>query len=141
MEKKGWRLYDIEINKFFVSRDVKFLETNFPFAYLPKEDLPTISGLGTSDVGLEEFDDLRRKDGARHDDNVVPDAIQVQNEVNVIPPINSTSVQEPNEQDDQEYHEELLGRGHRHKKSSVMLHDYVTHTIQKLSLFPPRPKP
>jgi len=65
----------------------------------------------------------------------VPDAIPVQHEVDVISPINNTSIHEPNEQDDQEFHEELLGRGHRQKKPSVLLHDYVTHTIQKLSSF------
>jgi len=102
---------------FFISRDVKFLETDVPFAYLSKEDFPTISGLGGFDVDLEEVDDLRKRDGARHDDHVVPEAIPVQHEVDVIPPINNTSVQEPNEQDDQEFHEELLGRGHRQKKT------------------------
>ena len=75
--KKGWRLYDTKTNEFFVPRDVKFSETDFHFAYLPKEDLPTISGLGGSDVDLEEVDDLRKRDGARHDDHVVPDAIPV----------------------------------------------------------------
>lgn len=30
--KKGWRLYDLEKNKFVVSRDVVFQETVFPFA-------------------------------------------------------------------------------------------------------------
>jgi len=99
--KKGWRLYDIETNDFFVSRDVKFLETNFPFAYLSKEDLPTISGLGGFDVDLEEVNDLRKRDGARLDDHVVLDAIPVQHEVDVILPINNTPVQEPNDQDDQ----------------------------------------
>jgi len=54
-------LYDIETNEYFVSRDVNFSETNFPFTYLPKEDLPTISGLGGSDVDLEEFDYLKIK--------------------------------------------------------------------------------
>jgi len=54
--------------------------------------LPTISGLGGSNVDLEELDDLKKKDGARHDDHVVPDAILVQHEVDVIPPINNTSV-------------------------------------------------
>jgi len=95
--------------------------------------LPTISGLGRSNVDLEEFDDLRKKDGARHDDHAAPDAIPVQHEVNVIPPINNTSVQKPNEQDDQEFHEELLGRGHRQNKLSILLHDHVTHIIQRLS--------
>jgi len=111
--KKGWCLYDIETNEYFVSRDVKFLETDFPYAYPPKEDSPTISGLGGPDVDLEEFNDLRKKDGARHDDHDVPGTIPVQYEVDVIPPINNTSVQKPNEQDDQEFHEELLAQGHR----------------------------
>ena len=71
----------------------------------------------------------------------MPDAIPMQFEVDVIPPINNISVQERNEQDDQEFHEELLGRGHRQKQSLVLLHDYVTHTIPKLSSFPLTPKP
>ncbi|RVW78360.1 Retrovirus-related Pol polyprotein from transposon RE1 [Vitis vinifera] len=29
--KKGWRLYDLEIGEYFVSRDVVFVETDFPF--------------------------------------------------------------------------------------------------------------
>jgi len=64
----------------------------------------------------------------------------VQYEVDVILPINNTSVQEPNEQDNQEFHEKLLGRGHRQKNPSVLLHDYVTHTIRKLSSFLLTPK-
>jgi len=89
-------LYDIETNEYFVSRNVKFLETNFPFTYLPKEYLPTTFGLGGSDVDLEEFDDLE-KNGARHDDHVVLDTIRVQHEVDVITQINNTYVQEPND--------------------------------------------
>jgi len=85
-------LYDIETNEFFVSRDVKFSDTDFPFVYLSKEYLPIISGLGGSDVDFEEVDDLRKRDGARHDDHDVPDAIPVQHEVDVIPPINNTFV-------------------------------------------------
>ncbi|XP_062086560.1 uncharacterized protein LOC133792669 [Humulus lupulus] len=30
--KKGWRLYDIDKNEFFVSQDVKFFEDTFPFS-------------------------------------------------------------------------------------------------------------
>ncbi|XP_021749717.1 uncharacterized protein LOC110715444 [Chenopodium quinoa] len=29
--KKGWRLYDLETNEFFVSRDVQFFEDKFPY--------------------------------------------------------------------------------------------------------------
>ena len=139
--KKGWCLYGLETNEFFVSRDVKFLKIDFPFALLLKEDLPTTFGLGGPKVDFEEFDDLGEKgDKVRHEDHVVFGAIPLQHEVNVISPTNNTFVQEPNEQDDLEFHEELLGRGHRHKKPSVLLHDYVTHTIHKLSPFPLTPK-
>lgn len=31
-EKKGWRLYDLETMEFFVSRDVVFSESKFPFS-------------------------------------------------------------------------------------------------------------
>ena len=30
-DKKGWRLYELEIGEYFVSRDVVFVETDFPF--------------------------------------------------------------------------------------------------------------
>ena len=70
----------------------------------------------------------------------MPDAIPVQYEVDVIPPVNNTYVQEPNDQDDQEFHEELLGRGHRQKIPYVLLYDYVTRIIRKLSPFPLTPK-
>ena len=30
--KKGWKLYDLETHEYFVSRDVKFFEKEFPFA-------------------------------------------------------------------------------------------------------------
>ena len=31
--KNGWKLNDLETGGYFVSRDVKFYETNFPFAH------------------------------------------------------------------------------------------------------------
>nr|GMC82663.1 Retrovirus-related Pol polyprotein from transposon TNT 1-94 [Ipomoea batatas] len=37
--KKGWKLFDLETKEFFVSRDVKFFEDNFPF---PLTDTTTI---------------------------------------------------------------------------------------------------
>lgn len=29
--KKGWKVYDMETQEIFVSRDVKFVENDFPF--------------------------------------------------------------------------------------------------------------
>ncbi|XP_010463092.1 PREDICTED: uncharacterized protein LOC104743742 [Camelina sativa] len=38
--KKGWKLYDLENNEFFVSRDVIFKEDEFPFSAQPEPGLP-----------------------------------------------------------------------------------------------------
>ncbi|BAA97099.1 retroelement pol polyprotein-like [Arabidopsis thaliana] len=38
--KKGWRLYDLEKNKFFVSRDVVFQETVFPYGTIESSSIP-----------------------------------------------------------------------------------------------------
>ena len=32
LQKKGWKVYDLEIGEVFVSRDVVFQEEHFPFA-------------------------------------------------------------------------------------------------------------
>ena len=43
------------------------------------------------------------------------------------------------EDDLDEDQEEMLGRGQRRRQASVQLHDYVTHTIQKMSPSAPSP--
>lgn len=49
MGKKGWQLYDLEQNEFFVSQDVVFKENEFLFA---KE----LSEMPSSHVVVENFD-------------------------------------------------------------------------------------
>lgn len=39
--KKGWRVYDIDRSKFFISRDIVFQENDFPFA--SSYTTPTVS--------------------------------------------------------------------------------------------------
>jgi len=56
--KKGWHLYDLEIHEFFVSREVKFYETEFPFTSLPNDDLVLPSNFGYPSIDLEDCDDL-----------------------------------------------------------------------------------
>ena len=40
--KKGWKLFDLETKEIFVSRDVEFIETKYPFSIYvtTKEDIP-----------------------------------------------------------------------------------------------------
>ena len=50
--KKGWKLYDLNIGDYFVSRDVKFYETEFSFS------LDNISLSSSSRVVAPNFDNI-----------------------------------------------------------------------------------
>ncbi|KAK2979325.1 hypothetical protein RJ640_013289 [Escallonia rubra] len=52
--KKGWRLYDLETREFFVSRDVDFYETKFPYAILEKGTTNDIMGQSLFDYVIDE---------------------------------------------------------------------------------------
>ena len=61
-------------------------------------------------------------------------AIPMQDEDNEGSAIHDTTEQESNGHDDPEMFEEgLLGWGHKQKKTFILLCDYVSHSIQKLS--------
>ncbi|KAK3042287.1 hypothetical protein RJ639_001882 [Escallonia herrerae] len=148
--KKGWRLYDLETREFFVSRDVDFYETEFPYAFLENGTTNDIMGQSFLDYVVdEEFwidkDLVDRAGGGggvtgdAHGGHEHPqwgseDAQNVQEQ-----PVSSAeqNVADPIAQevrpDDEGDMEEQFGRGHRKKQASVRLHDYVTNTIQKLS--------
>ena len=59
-EKKRWKLYDLETGEYFVSRDVKFYETDFPFAhYTPStSSSPTNIVAPNFDYNDDSFDDF-----------------------------------------------------------------------------------
>ncbi|XP_074306524.1 uncharacterized protein LOC141641774 [Silene latifolia] len=40
-DKKGWKMYDLETKSYFVSRDVVFYETVFPFSTTPSPNVPS----------------------------------------------------------------------------------------------------
>ena len=56
--KKGWRLYGLETHEFFVSRDVQFYETEFPFASRPNDDLVLPSNFEDPSIDFEDCDGL-----------------------------------------------------------------------------------
>ena len=111
--KKGWRLYDLETQVFFVSRDVVFSEGIFPFA--------------------------KETDGFSNDDLIhtvseEPHSLISGNMLDLAHSIsepNTDIVQQNSAQPEEE--EEILGRGHRQRYPSIRLRNYVTNTIQKLS--------
>lgn len=51
---KGWKLYDLETHKYFVSRDVKFLENTFPFVVSEPINELVVEGLTGVDELLDE---------------------------------------------------------------------------------------
>ncbi|XP_010530489.1 PREDICTED: uncharacterized protein LOC104807073 [Tarenaya hassleriana] len=55
--KRGWRLYDLEQRRFFVSRDVRFCEDQFPFRDNPVVPCSIPLGLSSSEVWPVLVDD------------------------------------------------------------------------------------
>ncbi|KAK3028580.1 hypothetical protein RJ639_039271 [Escallonia herrerae] len=142
--KKGWRLYDLETREFFVSRDVDFFETDFPYAILEKGTTNDIMGQSLLDYVIDEEFGI---DGALVDRGGTGDAHgghknqqgseDAQNVQEQLVSSAEQNVADPIAQevrsDDAGNMEEQFGRGHRRKQASVRLCDYVTNTIRKLS--------
>jgi len=139
--KKGWKLFDLESKQQFVSRDVEFVETDYPFVG-NLDTTPNITFnpiLSDDDVVLDEEQlDERANNGtvilnsdqgeATSGDRGVEEA-EVENHSNS-EPLLEIGMELASEQDEAT---ELLGRGYRHKFPSTRLRDCVTHTVQKMS--------
>ncbi|XP_057984651.1 uncharacterized protein LOC131169439 [Hevea brasiliensis] len=120
-EKKGWRLYDLETKEYFVSRDVVFAETEFPYANEKTMGDELIKN-GVEELG-DEVDGLENNLGKEHDESVGRES-----EVN---PKTEELIHENSEGVDRgEVIEEQLGRRQRAKQPSVRLKDYVTNAIK-----------
>jgi hypothetical protein len=109
--KKGWRLYDLERQDFFVSRDVVFSEDVFPFAQ-------TTDGPSTTDMALTTSDEAH--------DLIPKDMLELDHSSSEPLPTIAPSTSPPLAEEEVN----LLGRGHRQRYPSVRLHEYVTNTIQ-----------
>jgi transposase InsO family protein len=140
--KKGWRLYDLETNEFFVSRDVKFSETEFPFASSSGDTPKLLSSVEMVDLESPEEDRLVVR-GRRHVDNVPEQGSEQARELDQKEEqgVQAGELEQEEELGVQAGEGELLGRGHRQKQTSVLLRNYVTHTIQKLSPSSQTPTP
>ena len=117
--KKGWKVYDLDTGKYFVSRDVVFSESEFPYA--DKEGVQPDLVQGAS------FDITNQFNGELNEEE----------ESEVLE--NSTVTQSDNNDRGGaaeilgESVPEQLGRGHRTKEASTRLRDYVTYTAQQIS--------
>lgn len=112
--KKGWKLYDLQTWDIFVSRDVKFHENEFPYATISTSQVPAYSSSPPdSNMGI----DVDALESDLVDDHAAP-AIETESVFD--PTSSSTSA-------------DVLGRGLRDKRPSVLLRDFVTHTVQSSS--------
>ncbi|KAA8549941.1 hypothetical protein F0562_001625 [Nyssa sinensis] len=110
----------------FVSRDVKFHENEFPYKTVFTFQVPAYSSSPPdSNVGID-VDCLEDLESALVDDHVAP-AIGTDIVLNPTSPhVPPALLSPPDFADD-------LGRGLRDKRPSVLLHDFVTHTVQSSS--------
>lgn len=98
----------------FVSRDVKFHENEFPYANISTSQVPAYSSSPPdSNMGI----DVDALESDLVDDHATP-AIETESVLD--PTSSSTSA-------------DVLGRGLRDKRPSVLLRDFVTHTLQSSS--------
>ncbi|KAA8515507.1 hypothetical protein F0562_018882 [Nyssa sinensis] len=112
----------------FVSRDVKFHENEFPYKTVSPSQVPAYSSSPPdSNVGID-VDCLEDLESALVDDHVAP-PIGTDIVLNPTSPHVPPALLSPLASADD------LGRGLRDKRPSVLLRDFVTHTVQSSSPF------
>lgn len=131
--KKGWRLYDIETEKFFTSRDVQFQEDVFPFMNFT-ENVSTSPSQRVEDIDTDWIlpvttpISLVEASPDTHPTDTLPMEPSISNDATPISPIVSETTESPTPAAVSPP-PEVLGRGHRSKKPSVLLKDFVTHHV------------
>ncbi|XP_074321463.1 uncharacterized protein LOC141657973 [Silene latifolia] len=142
--KKGWKLYDLETETFFVSRDVTFYETHFPFASsssVPSTppDSSATSAPVTSDVPFNGtfYDGAASGQGGRSDEtrDTGPSAFDTEHGTSYNSETTTPNISSPLPSDPPE----VLGRGQRLKIPNSRLKGYVLGTAQSPSSSPDSP--
>ncbi|RVW73678.1 Retrovirus-related Pol polyprotein from transposon RE2 [Vitis vinifera] len=119
--KKGWKLFDLDTKELFVSRDVKFFEDVFPFGnpsavnIIPENIVPT-GGPAHTKASSAPL-------------SLGPEVVHT---------VGLDSLGLDNTSNGQSAH---MGKGMRDKFPSVLLRDFVTHTVVAESPSPTTPSP
>jgi hypothetical protein len=161
--KKGWKLLDLETQEIFVSRDVKFIESVYPFA---EDNHASTNHANQSNEVFEEIVEEEMHDES-HQSHVEIENTRneiggtTSEELSVVPFPSDTVNESPSPLiSSNEEHtvvqmatdttneplsslvtsdEPLLGRGQRVKQPSVRLQGFVTNTTTRIS--PSKPSP
>ncbi|GJR79707.1 retrovirus-related pol polyprotein from transposon TNT 1-94 [Tanacetum coccineum] len=126
---QDWRLFDLEKHEFFVSPDVDFLEDIFPYDNTPIVPDVQVPPINLNDDETEDLDPSFNRKGTSEIPDLGNDESLTSSNNHVTD--GSDSPQERMNNEVEETQEEELGRGHRKKKASIRLRDYITHTIHK----------
>ena len=145
--KRGWKLFDLETHEIFVSRDVVFNETSFPYhsEQSPERVLPMepVCLPGVPDVDINNYETSQAVMDSRgsfqeRDTDVAPvsDAVEVESSATVPMVPERTAAFEPMAQVEpvaatETVAESKLGRGQRVPQASVKLRDYVCYNSQR----------
>lgn len=157
--KKGWRLFDIEKTEFFVSRDVLFSESKFP--YSPETSLLSLNDEEEGQLlwapiseGMVVDDITTQRIGPRIPTSPIqevdPSCQPIQPIVSslssssttpisqILPtePTQPPSLIETHETVITDVQEETMGHGHRSKKPPVTLKNYVVNSVNLKTVEP-----
>nr|GMC68381.1 Retrovirus-related Pol polyprotein from transposon TNT 1-94 [Ipomoea batatas] len=142
--EKGWKLFDLETKEFFVSRNVKFFEDNFPFPLtdtttIPHEEfvhedfsviIEEAEPSSTNEPSPQPEPSSTPEPTSQPESNLTPDEFTSQTE-------RHTSNVVPNNQDQNVE----MGRGMRNKVPSVWLRDYIINSTAAKSPSSVTPSP
>nr|CAN82171.1 hypothetical protein VITISV_040546 [Vitis vinifera] len=119
--KKGWKLFDLDTKELFVSRDVKFFEDVFPFGNPGAVNIIPDNIVPMGGVAHTEASSATLSPGPE-----------------VVPTVGLDSLGLDNTSNGQSA---PMGKGMRDKFPSVLLRDFVTHTVVAESPSPATPSP
>ncbi|CAA7037925.1 unnamed protein product [Microthlaspi erraticum] len=128
---KGWRVWDIEKQEFFVSRDVIFEEKDFPFSSMTKQntvlEAPTQQEVVTYDDDFVEIRDGKQKllQDDRGSDRDSDHGIEAEQEM-----ANEQSNEQSNEQISEVEEVVPTRRSQREKTTSTRLDGFILYTTQ-----------
>ncbi|KAL6322939.1 hypothetical protein AAG906_022777 [Vitis piasezkii] len=160
--KKGWKLFDLDTKELFVSRDVKFIEDVFPFGnpgavnIIPENIVPTVNVEIDSDFAdfVDDDADLPNPQAQTQNPNLIQPEPQAHQDQGGGPPtprlLHYSFTGGSCSQLLGLIHLGLTiqamgicfyGKGNEDKFPSVLLRDFVTHTVVAESPSPATPSP
>lgn len=133
MKKKCWRLYDVESGDFFVSRDVDFMENEFPFKTIDDTKAHSSDVMISDSLYVDDDDAYQMGVESHSPHSPSNDSENVDENLESHGHVNDTISEDArggNSPSTSHTTEEQLRRGKRQWQPSTRLKDFVTHTTR-----------